>query len=1369
MRVASGLLSLLQYRVENYLKIKPTMNYLCQARYLLASLPLASLAFSHSLSAATFAVTNLNDSGAGTLRVAISNANASAGLDTITFAINTNTPGVKTITLASALPPLTEPAVLDGTTQPGYTNAPLIEINGNFLSSVHGLVIAGGGSTVRALSIRNCGSSSSAATRASGILISTNGGNVVAGCYLGLTTNGVSALQNTADGITIDNSPDNVIGGTNAADRNVIGGNSRNGIQIFGLGSTNNRIMGNLIGLSVPGTNALGNFNAGIFLTNVTGNVIGGTNAGARNVIARNSSFNVLVQNSSGVVIVGNYVGLKPDGTTLTTNLDSVTGISFNNSSNNIVGGLVSAARNIIGNLQNGVSIFGSNSVGNVVVGNFIGTGPSGTNTVPNSFGVFIGSGAQSNRVGGTVAGSRNIISGNRSSGVNLSSSNNLVQGNYIGVDITGQRPPLPLPASGSGINIQASGNVIGGATPAARNLISGNRSDGIQVGSFSAVLHSIVIQGNYIGTDAGGTLAVSNRNNGIVVFLNTTNCLIGGTNTGEGNVISGNGDNGIWLGAQAPVSGVRVLGNRIGFTADLTPPPSAANFARPRSKPVALPNAPFLNQRLNGQHGVRGEHMDNCVLGVPGAPNLISCGNAGDCITIIDGTGNDFVNNGFANFGPFLTIDNFFGTQNNLDAPLINRVFSGAGHTVVSGTCFGQPNSTVTVHLMSGLRGSSVQFNTGAKVTVFLDSEGNGFFTFDLPYESPLSGFSAFAQNAGLSTSELRDPFAAEGSPGTARVAVGSPSALGGIALDGKTTFPVPLTVVGPANASAVKENVSFNPGSSGLFSSTSPFITTPNGIQISLGDLVPGDNAGPTISCITPPDILGNGFLKLLAHDASNPVGFADPPLAVNPNFPDQIFEPLTDAGSFDGIGGANDVVTIDGVTGNAFVALNPAGPSASIVTLPLGSYCRQHNMRATSLTTFRGPGGVNHIAATIVTWPWVPVPEGELVVFANSGDGTFGTPMRIFPASPDATGLVNGDFNGDSFDDLTYVDPRTGSVALTLNDGGNSFLTPSVRETGGFAPASVVIGDMNADEILDVAVLNQGDGQQNNPSIVSVLLGLGNGTLAAPGQLLQVPNFALSMVGGLEHSAGSIPSRKAVDFNADGFPDFVLTSTRGGLNAAGQSAPSVTVILNRPDAPGSFVVAPPISVEDAFFPSGGSRVAANDLDGDGRTDIVVVEQGSGYATILYNNGAPGYFVPTFGQSTLPIGGANCAVAVSDFDGDGEPDIVVASSAQVGFQVTSSFMLGGNLVQGDTINVLQPVIAANNPVMGPLLVDRGFGVVDSPSGFVTTVEFSPGLPSFSPQPNVATIGNRSYFPLGNGGGIPNRFFRATSQPPVP
>jgi hypothetical protein len=235
---------------------------------------------------ATFTVTNTLDSGAGSLRQAISDANGTSGANLITFNIPGS--GVQTISIFSSLPTITNSITIDGTTQPGYAGMPLIVFNG---AGRPGFLIAAGHSTVRALVVMDCGTAS---VPASGIVLSTNGGNVIAGCFIGCDATGTNSgfqKNNYLHGIQIDNSPNNVIGGTNAADRNIIFGNGGSGVAISGAGATNNLVEGNYIGLNLAGTpgypNGFTSFNVpNVLITNAPRNTIGGVVAGARNAIA---------------------------------------------------------------------------------------------------------------------------------------------------------------------------------------------------------------------------------------------------------------------------------------------------------------------------------------------------------------------------------------------------------------------------------------------------------------------------------------------------------------------------------------------------------------------------------------------------------------------------------------------------------------------------------------------------------------------------------------------------------------------------------------------------------------------------------------------------------------------------------------------------------------------------------------------------------------------------------------------------------------------------------------------------------------------------------------------------------------------------
>jgi hypothetical protein len=121
--------------------------------------------------ATTFVVTNTDDSGPGSLRQAILDANANAGSDLITFNIGS---GLKTITPASKLPDITDPVVIDGTTQPGFSGSPLIEINASNTGFDWALLISAGNTTIRSLIVNRF--------QNGGILLSNNGGNHIEGC-----------------------------------------------------------------------------------------------------------------------------------------------------------------------------------------------------------------------------------------------------------------------------------------------------------------------------------------------------------------------------------------------------------------------------------------------------------------------------------------------------------------------------------------------------------------------------------------------------------------------------------------------------------------------------------------------------------------------------------------------------------------------------------------------------------------------------------------------------------------------------------------------------------------------------------------------------------------------------------------------------------------------------------------------------------------------------------------------------------------------------------------------------------------------------------------------------------------------------------
>ncbi len=321
-----------------------------------------------------YVVTNTADSGPGSLRQAILNADAASGVQTIDFAIPGS--GVHTITPLSALPTITAPVTLDGTSQPGFAvGQPVIELNGGLAgSATRGLDIAAGGSTVRGLVINRFGES--------GIYLESGNGNTIQGNYIGTDPtgtvaegNGTGAVLSVNDAITIEESSNNTIGGTTVGARNIISGNHVDGILIF-VGSMNNVIEGNFIGTDVTGTKALPNAYSGVRVDSTSDNTIGGTAPGAGNVISNNGQYGIFVVNSSpGTVIQGNLIGTDISGTQPLGNVSGGVVLAASVTDNSVGGTAAGAGNTIAFNGGNGVTI-GDNvtdpSTGDAVLGNSI-------------------------------------------------------------------------------------------------------------------------------------------------------------------------------------------------------------------------------------------------------------------------------------------------------------------------------------------------------------------------------------------------------------------------------------------------------------------------------------------------------------------------------------------------------------------------------------------------------------------------------------------------------------------------------------------------------------------------------------------------------------------------------------------------------------------------------------------------------------------------------------------------------------------------------------------------------------------------------------------------------------------------------------
>lgn len=573
-----------------------------------------------------YTVANTLDSGAGSLRQAILDSNASVGIaDTIEFDIPVTDPGYVTATDTFAIKPLTAlPTITDAVTIDGYTQAGSmvnsqadgdnrvlkIELDGSLAGISHGLHISAGNSTVRGLAINSFGQD--------GIRLDTRGSNFIAGNFIGTDVTGQIARANGTRAITqghqeyfaflpafgveiIGGSSLNVIGtngdGTeDAAERNVISANLKADIFISGAGSNQNVVAGNFIGTNADGDTTFGqvvlgpfNLNTGIFmLDDASFNRIGTNGDGTaddaeRNIISGHwgntiyqsqhgsKGIDIAGVNTTGNVVAGNYIGTDVTGMIALGNKGA--GIFVNASTGHRIGtnadGVADAAeRNIISG--NAIGVQGGGAVSNTVAGNYIGTDVTGTQPLANDDGILMST-SSNNIIGGLSPAARNIVSGNRGAGINFAGSNNVnhgnnvIQGNYVGTEVTGT---VALPNNG-GIGVTGRGNLIGGTAPGARNIISGNLGGGVSMGGFDSFLY-----GNYIGVDVTGTQPLGDAHpspnlffpqyfNGVTIT--GLGNQIGGVLPGEANIIANNSGAGVMVMNSAPnTSGNSVRGNSI-------------------------------------------------------------------------------------------------------------------------------------------------------------------------------------------------------------------------------------------------------------------------------------------------------------------------------------------------------------------------------------------------------------------------------------------------------------------------------------------------------------------------------------------------------------------------------------------------------------------------------------------------------------------------------------------------------------------------------------------------------------------------------------------------------------------------------------
>jgi len=656
--------------------------------------------------------------GACTLRAAIEQSNALAGPDAIEFQIPGT--GPHTIHPASPLPVITDPVVLDGTSQPGFAGRPLIELDGSAAGSeVTGLRITAGSTTVRGLVVNRFGSDA--------IALERNGGNVLEMNFIGTDVTGTMPMGNGADGVFITGGSSGNRVGTNgdgvndATEGNVISGNGQSGIRILGAGVRDNVVAGNFIGTDVTGTTALGNNFDGVSIqfgaqrNRIGTNGDGVADEAERNIISASRRFEGVQISGSGTdfnVVAGNFIGTDVTGTVEFGSGGNGVTINGGARSNRIGtdgdGAGDAAERNVIsGNRSSGVAILDPGSDNNIVAGNFIGTDVTGTLALGNTFhGLGIVNGAQRNRIGTNGDGisdtaERNVISATRRfDGVAITGAGtdlNVVAGNFIGTDLTGL---APLPNAEHGVSIfsgaqfnRIGSNADGVRDAEERNLISGNLQSGVAI--ISTGTEQNIVAGNFIGTDVTGGVALPNRGDGVIIFAGATGNLVGGVATAGGiavasleasrNIISGNGFDGVRITGSNTVRNV-VQANFIG-----------TDFKGTRD----LGNSRFGVEIDSGA-------SENTIGGhTAGAGNLIS-GNSSGVRIVSTGTSFNRV------------AGNLIGTEVTGTAALGNSDFGVLLDFDASSNFIGE-GSPAGRNIISGNQGPGVRFASGARFNLVL------------------------------------------------------------------------------------------------------------------------------------------------------------------------------------------------------------------------------------------------------------------------------------------------------------------------------------------------------------------------------------------------------------------------------------------------------------------------------------------------------------------------------------------------------------------------------------------------------------------------------------------------------------------------
>lgn len=560
-------------------------------------------------------------------------------------------------------------------------------------------------------------------------------GLTISGNWIGVGANGTTAVGNLQGGIVVSEGTNVKIGGITADERNVIANNTGNGIGLWKVNTP--YVQGNWIGYNANRGNA-GNTSLGIYLDDCAGPRIGGTTVDQRNLIGNTGSHAIgLWNNTRDGFIQGNLIGIGTLGnTSAPINGDGI--VLTNGSRNMTIGGTIAGSANIIGNTAaKGISLWNANTSNNKVYGNWIGFYTDGSAAPVAHEGILMATSANANFIGGSQPTQRNII-GNAQLGIAIwTSTGNYVVGNWVGVNPAQQSAAI----TGTGILLNSS---------AANNRVSDNvltkvNSEGISINNGST---GNTIQRNLIGFRPDGNTAGEIIWRGVYINGGSNNNTIGGTNSSLGNRIGNCAVGvGIW-----DSNGNQVQGNTLGL--------NGLNAA-----------APFVNDAV-----VIGlTSADNWIGGtLPSAGNIITNGNYGVLVAGTTARNRIRMNRIFGNRKIGI---NLFGNDNgagvtandNLDAdsgpneltnfPVINSAIPNGTLVTVIGQFNGKPNTTYALDFYSSTVRDPSEYGEGeyyvGTLNVTTDAQGNASFNQQF-LDQPGVWMTATATDSLGNTSEL-------------------------------------------------------------------------------------------------------------------------------------------------------------------------------------------------------------------------------------------------------------------------------------------------------------------------------------------------------------------------------------------------------------------------------------------------------------------------------------------------------------------------------------------------------------------------------------------------------------------------------------